>query len=140
MGRVRQAGGRDRLILDAGALIALVRGDVRARAIVTRALDEGLLVVVPTPVLAQVHRGGRDRAKTDRALLWIDQFVPTTTSIARNAGELLGRAGHSDAIDGIVAAEALNGTPAAIVTSDPVDITNLIEAGDGSRRVAIHRV
>jgi predicted nucleic acid-binding protein len=139
MGRVREAGGRDRLILDAGALIALARGDVRTRAIITRALDDGMRVEVPTPVLAQVHRGGRDRAKTDRALLWIDQFTPTTTSIARAAGELLGKVGLTDAIAAIVAAEALEGTPAAILTGDPTDLTALVEAGNGSRRVAVYR-
>jgi len=137
MGRARQATSRDRLILDAGALIALVRGDARTRAIITQALDDELLVVVPTPVLAQVHRGGRDRAKTDRALLWVDQFVPTAERIARDAGELLGKAGRSDAVDAIVAAEALNGTSAAILTSDPVDIEDLVDAGDGFGRVPV---
>lgn len=140
MGRAGEAGGPDRLILDAGALIALARGDVRTRAIILRALDDGMRVEVPTPVLAQVHRGGRDRAKTDRALLWIEQFTPTSTRIARDAGELLGKAGLTDAVDGIVAAEALDGTPAAILTSDPADLTALVDAGGGLRRVPVQGV
>ncbi len=137
MGRTQEADGLDRLILDAGALIALARGDARTRAVVKGALDDGVRVEVPTPVLAQVHRGGHDRTRTDRALLWIDQYTPTTESVARDAGELLGSAGLTDAIDAIVAAEALAGTPAVILTSDPADLTALVESGGRAGLVAI---
>jgi hypothetical protein len=137
MGRGVEAGGPDRLILDAGALIALARGDVRTRALIMRALEDGARAEVPTPVLAQVHRGSRDRAQTDRSLRWIDQYVPTTTSIARQAGELLGSADLAGAIDAIVAAEALSGMPAAILTNDAADLTALVAAGGGAGRVAI---
>jgi predicted nucleic acid-binding protein len=140
MGRIRAATERSRLILDAGALIALARGDRRARALLGLALDERLFVQVPTPVLAQVHRGDRDHARTDRALSEIDEFLETTVKIARDAGELLALAGLSDAIDAIVAAEALGGTPAAIITSDPDDLTDLVEAGEGHRRVSVQGV
>ncbi len=138
MGRVRAASGRSRLILDSGALLALARGDRRARAVLEIALDERLLVQVPTPVLAQVHRGDRDHARSDRVLHAVDEFVPTTERVARSAGELLGRAGLADAIDAIVAAEALGGTPAAVLTSDPDDITDLVDAGGGKARVSVH--
>ena len=99
MGRAGEAGGPDRLILDAGALIALARGDVRTRAIIMRSLDDGMRVEVPTPVLAQVHRGGHDRARSTALCFAIDQFTPTATRIARDAGELLGEAGLTDAVD-----------------------------------------
>ena len=137
MGRVRATGGRSRLILDAGALIALARGDTRARAVLELALDERLLVQLPTPVLAQVHRGDRDHARSDRILRSVDEFVPTTAAVARHAGVLLGRAGLADAIDAIVAAEALDGAPAAILTSDLDDITRLVDAGGGRTRVSV---
>lgn len=137
MGRTQEADGLDRLILDAGALIALARGDAQTRAVVKGALDDGVRVEVPAPVLAQVHRGVHDRARTDRALLWIDQYTPTTESIARDAGELLGSAGLTDAIDAIVAAEALSGTPAVILTSDPADLTALVESAGRAGLVAI---
>lgn len=140
MGRVRAPGSRSRLILDAGALIALAHGDPRARAALELALDERLFVLVPTPVLAQVHRDDRAGARLGRLLREVDEFVPTTESIARDAGGLLGRAGLSDAVDAIVAAEALNGTPAAILTSDPDDITDLVEAGGGRSRVSVQGV
>ena len=137
MGRVRATGGRSRLILDAGALIALGNGDARARALLELALDERLLVQLPTPVLAQVHRGDRDHARCDRILGSIDEFVPTTEAVAREAGTLLGRTGLTDAIDAIVAAEALDGPPAAILTSDVGDITKLVDAGGGLNRVSV---
>jgi predicted nucleic acid-binding protein len=140
MERVRATSARSRLILDAGALIALAHGDRRARALLELALDERLFVQVPTPVLAQVHRGGHEHARTDRALSEVDEFVATTERIARDAGELLGLAGLSDAVDAIVAAEALDGTPAAILTSDPKDITDLVEAGGGGARVSVQAV
>jgi hypothetical protein len=60
--------------------------------------------------------------------------------MARSAGELLGNAGLADTIDAIVAAEALSGTPAAILTSDPDDITNLVEAGGGQARVSVQGI
>lgn len=128
---------RHRFVLDAGAIMALARGDPRARAFLEIALAEEHLVLVPTPVLAQVHRGAHHHATTDRVLGSVDQFAPTSVSIARDAGELLGRAGQSAAVDAIVAAEALVGAPAAVLTSDPGDIAALVEAGGGLGRVAI---
>lgn len=137
MGRSQAPDVPDRLILDAGALIALARGDVHARAFIERILVDEVLVEMPTPVLAQVHRGGHDRARTDRALRWIERFVPTSEHVARAAGELLARSGLSDAIDAIVAAEALAGTPAVVLTSDRKDIGRLVDADEAGRRVHV---
>jgi predicted nucleic acid-binding protein len=128
---------RPRFVLDAGAILALTHGDRTARAALKRAMRVGYVVVVPTPVVAQVHRGGRTRAATDRVLNAAEMHLPTSLDTARRAGELLGRTGLTDAIDAIVAAEALSGAPAAIVTSDPGDLTTLVEAGNGLARVAI---
>jgi hypothetical protein len=63
--------------------------------------------------------------------------VPTSVDTARRAGELLGRSGLTDAIDGIVAAEALRAVPSVILTSDPDDMERLIEGQPESRRVLI---
>ena len=70
-GRVREP----LLVLDAGALLALARGDVVARATIKRGLRQGYRMVVPTPVVAQVHRAGRDRAAMDRVLQAVDSFI-----------------------------------------------------------------
>ena len=128
-----------RLLLDAGALIALSRGSSPARASVKRALRRGYRVVVPTPVVAQVHRGGWDRASMDRTLKAVDVFVPTSLETAMRAGVLLGRAGHSDAVDGIVVAEAA-GARTTILTSDPDDIGRLVDADEAGRAVYVEAV
>ena len=116
-----------RLILDSGAIHALTRGGGDARAALERARREGYVVVIPTPVLAQVHRGGRDRAWVDRVVNTVDALLPTSANVARRAGELLARSGTSDAVDAIVAAEALLSIPALILTSDPDDLNRLVE-------------
>lgn len=122
------------VVLDAGALIALERGDSDTRAAIAWALQKRYQVVVPTPVIAQVHRGGRDRAGLDRVLNAVDWLVPTTAAVARQAGELLGRAGTNDAVDAIVAAEALRAAPAMLITSDPDDLSRLtVNEPEGGR-------
>lgn len=121
-----------RLILDAGGILALARGDGVARSVLDRARREGYVVVIPTPVLAQVHRGGRDRAGVDRVVKAVDALLPTSAEVARRAGELLARSGTSDAVDAIVAAEALLASPSLILTSDAEDISRLIEGEPGA--------
>ncbi|HEY8868147.1 MAG TPA: PIN domain-containing protein [Candidatus Limnocylindrales bacterium] len=126
-----------RLILDAGGILALARGDGYARAALERARLQGYVVVIPTPVLAQVHRGGRDRAHVDRIVNKVDALLPTSENVARGAGELQAAAGTTDPVDAIVVAEALASIPALILTSDPDDLRRLLEAQPGSKRVAI---
>jgi hypothetical protein len=91
--------------------------------------------VIPTPVLAQVHRGGRDRAHVDRVVKAVGALLPTSEAVARRAGELQARAGTSDAIDGIVAAEALMAAPALILASDEDDLRRLVEGEPEASRV-----
>lgn len=130
---------RRRVVLDAGALIALSRGDLAARAALTRARKRRYAVVVPTPVVAQVHRGGWDRASMDRTLKAVDAFSETSLETALRAGVLLGRTGLTDAVDAIVVAEA-SGAPTTIVTSDPDDIGRLVEADEAGRGVYVEAV
>lgn len=142
MGRVsRLAGGaahlKRTLLLDAGALIGLARGDIKVRAVMAAALLRGFEVVVPTPVVAQVHRGGRHQARTDRVLGDVDAFLSTSLHTARYAGELLARTDMSDAVDAIVAAEALKGVPSMVLTTDVHDLARLVEGGQGSRSVEV---
>lgn len=129
-----------RLVFDAGAVFALAHGDVRARAFVERAIEERQVVILPTPVLAQVHRGGRQHARIDRVLGSVDAFAPTSAETARAAGELLARSGMSDAVDAIVVAEAMRSASATIVTSDPTDVDTLIDAGGLSERILVFGV
>jgi predicted nucleic acid-binding protein len=125
------------MILDAGGILALARGDVHARVALERALREGYVVVIPTPVLAQVHRGGHDRAHIDRVLKAVNGLLPTSEQVARRAGELQAKTSTSDAVDAIVAAEGLMSAPALILTTDPADISLLLEGEPEATRVAV---
>jgi hypothetical protein len=125
------------MILDAGGILALARQEGLARAALDRALREGYVVVIPTPVLAQVHRGGRDRAHLDRILKAVDAFLPTSERVARRAGELLAKTGTSDVVDAIMAAEAVASVPALILTSDPGDIERLLDGEPETGRIAV---
>lgn len=116
-----------RLILDAGGILALARGDGIARSVLERARREGYVGVIPTPVLTQVHRGGRDQAMVDRVVNAVDTLLPTSANVARRAGDLLASSGTTDAVVAIVASEALKSVPALILTSDPVDLARLLE-------------
>ena len=57
-----------RVILDSGAVIALAAGDARARALVTRAVRQGDLLVIPAVVLAETTRGGARDAPVNRVV------------------------------------------------------------------------
>jgi len=126
-----------RLILDTGGILALVRLGLVARAALERAVREGYVVVIPTPVLAQVHRGGHDRAHVDRVVNKVDALLPTSALVARRAGELQAKAGTSDAIDAIVAAEALESAPSLILTSDRGDLERLLDGEPEAARVVV---
>ncbi len=108
-----------------------------ARAALERGRREGYVVVIPTPVLTQVHRGGRDHAWVDRVVKAVDALLPTSAEVARRAGELLARSGTSDAVDAIVAAEALLSVPSLILTSDAPDIMLLIEGQSDAAAVRV---
>lgn len=129
-----------RLILDAGAILALARGDEVARARMARAVREGYVAVIPTPVLAQVHRGGHDRARIDRVVNAVGAVLPTFEAIARRAGELQAKTGTADVVDAIVVAEALASVPAVILTSDPRDLGRLLEGEPEADRVRLDGV
>lgn len=124
-----------RLILDAGAVIALARNDPRARAFIRRAIELDAEVRVPVVVLAETLRGNPRDAGVHRVLNAVSDSVPIDETIGRRAGVLLGRADRSDTVDAIVVAEAIESGGARIITGDAVDLTAL---ADGERSVTIH--
>ena len=126
-----------RLILDAGGILGLATGSGNARAAIHRARHEGYVIIIPTPVLAQVHRGGRDRARIDRVVNAVDALLPTSESVARLAGELQAQSGSSDAVDAIVVAEALLSVPSVILTSDAGDLRRLLAGARDAHRVLV---
>jgi len=120
--RTRTATG---IVLDAGALIALERGDQRMIALLQRALAQGRAFRVPAGVVGQVWRNGRVQVTLARFLRSIEvEIVPLDEELARSCGELCGAAGVSDVIDAsvvIIARERQD----LIVTSDPGDLRRL---------------
>jgi hypothetical protein len=116
------------LILDSGGVSAIAEGNGDARAVLDRARREGWLVVIPAPVLVEVHTGRRDHAMIDRVVNAVDMLLPTTPALAKLAGELRAKSGVLDVVDAIVVAEAVAAPPCLILTSDPDDIRRLLEA------------
>jgi hypothetical protein len=125
------------LVYDAGALIAAQSRDRAIAVLHSRAIERGRVAVVPSPVLAQVWRGGGARQASLAFLLRGCTIDAPGEQVAKFAGTLLGRTGTSDAVDAIVvAAAALAG--AEIVTSDPGDLRALADAS--GRRIALIEV
>jgi len=120
--RTRTATG---IVLDAGALIALERGDQRMIALLQRALAQDRAFRVPAGVVGQVWRNGRVQVTLARFLRSTEvEIVPLDEELARSCGELCGAAGVSDVIDAsvvIIARERQD----LIVTSDPGDLRRL---------------
>lgn len=116
------------LVLDAGAFVAVERGDRDVVALVKRERLAGRPPVTCGGVVAQVWRGGHGRQVPLARLLAGVEVVPVDDSLGRRAGMLLGRSGQSDAIDATIVCLAADGDD--ILTSDPGDLLALAEAAD----------
>jgi predicted nucleic acid-binding protein len=134
------------LILDAEALSALAFATERsvltrrARAILGVAYDEGALVRVPAPVLAEVCRGGARDAAVLRVLNGRGiEVVGLTAAMGRTAGGLLHKAklGSAHAVDAFVVATAVAFGSAVIATHDPDDLRRLATGLRGIRIFAV---
>ncbi len=120
--RARQASG---LTLDAGALIALERGDERVRAVLALALREKRALRIPAGVVGQVWRNGGRQAVISRLLKAREVDVQSLDDpLARAAGELCGVTGPSDVIDASVVLTAREHGD-VVLTSDPGDLRRL---------------
>jgi hypothetical protein len=112
----------DGLVLDAGALIALERGDRDAAAVIEVARQERRAVIVPAGVVGQVWRGGGRQVRLSRLLNARDVLVePLTDAGARAAGVLCGAAGTADVIDASVVIAA-HRHRATVLSSDRADL------------------
>ena len=115
------------LTLDAGALIAIDRGDRRTVLLVRRALLSGEGVAIPAAVLGQVWRDGSRQARLSRLIRSPDiEIVVLDDSIGRAAGQLCVATGTGDVIDATVVLCAL-ARHHVVATSDPGDIRRLNE-------------
>jgi hypothetical protein len=115
-----------RLVLDAGALVAVERGDRDVAALLKRELRAGRAPLTHGGVIAQVWRGGSGRQVQLARLLPGVEVAALDDALGRRAGVLLGRARTTDAVDAAVIAIAADGD--VILTSDPNDLRGLAEA------------
>ena len=125
MGRTRAPAARTGITFDAGALIALDRGDKRLIALLDRALAQRLKFRVPSGVVGQAWRDGRVQVTLAR-FLRIDEveIIPLDEQLARACGELCGTTDTTDIIDAsVVVLARVHGDH--IVTSDPRDLRRL---------------
>ena len=113
------------LSLDAGALIAVERGDEGVRALLREALSRGLEIHVVPEVVAQVWRGGPRQARLGAFLAAREVETPAyDVHEAREVGRLCGATGHPDVVDAHVAWHA-RARRHLVVTSDPDDMRAL---------------
>ena len=118
------------LVLDAGALVALARGDTRTWAALRAAGRSSSAVKIPVGALAQAWRGGPRQALLARALKDCDE-VPLDGATARQLGELCGNTRTKDVIDAsvaVTAARAARRGAVDVLTSDRGDIESLLAA------------
>jgi hypothetical protein len=118
--------------LDAGAFLALERGDTRLVGFARDTQRVGTPLVTSAGVVAQVWRGGAHRQIPVAFLLRRTEVIDLTDAQARLVGKVLGATGTNDPVDAHIALIAgLRGWP--VLTSDPKDLRvidnrlNLIE-------------
>lgn len=123
------------LVLDAGAFVAVDRGDRAMLARLRAAQQAGLELRSTGAVIAQVWRDPAAGRQADLArLLGSVDVKAVDERLGREAGVLLGQAGTQDAVDASVVAVSRTGD--RIVTSDPGTIAPLVAAARRSIVVA----
>lgn len=121
------------LVLDAGALIAVDRGDRKMQRKIQDALSIGEPVRTNANAVAQVWRNGAKQARLAKALR-LATIEPVTPQDGYRAGELLGATRTKDVVDATVALLAESGDD--VYTSDPGDLRLLTETA-GIKAVVI---
>ena len=114
------------LILDAGALVAVERGNRAMIARLRAAQQHGLDLRSNAMVVAQVWRDRHGRQAGLAQMLRAVDVRAVSPDDGRRAGVLLGTTGTSDPVDATVVLLASPGD--RIVTSDPQDLAALTEA------------
>jgi len=114
------------LILDAGALSAVDRGERAMMARLRVAQQRGLELRSNAMVVAQVWRDRRGRQVNLARVLRAVDVRSVSHSEGREAGALLSEAGTTDPIDATVVLLAAPGD--RILTSNPEDLTRLATA------------
>jgi hypothetical protein len=111
------------VVLDAGAFLAVERGDRRVIALLKAELLASRVPRTHGGVVAQIWRGGSGKQASVARLLAATEVVALDDRLGRRAGVLLGRARGDDAIDPGVVMLASDGD--TILTSDASDLQPL---------------
>lgn len=114
------------LVLDAGAFLAVERGDRELVALVKAELAARRSPMTHGGVVGQVWRGGTGRQAHVARLLAATEVVAVDGALGRRAGVLLALAGGADVIDSALVLLASDGD--LVVTSDPHDLRPLAAA------------
>jgi hypothetical protein len=120
------------VVFDAGALIALERGDRGVGAMLAAAAKSGTEARTSSTCIAQVWRNPARQARLARALVG---FVECNLDAraARDCGVLLARSETTDIADAAVSLLARDGD--TLLTSDPEDIKRLVDAAGTRVRI-----
>jgi hypothetical protein len=114
------------LLLDAGAFLAVERGDRDVVALVKRERLARRAPLSHGGIVAQIWRGGSGRqAELARLLAGVD-VKALDEELGKKAGLLLGTSRTDDAIDAALVCLAVDGDE--IMTSDPGDLSGLAQA------------
>lgn len=113
------------LVLDAGALLAVERGDREVVALIKRERRAGRVPVTHGGVIGQVWRGGTGRQAMLARLLPGIAVAALDERLGQRAGVLLARSKTSDVIDAAVALLARDGDE--LLTSDAGDLRRLLQ-------------
>ncbi len=116
-------------VLDAGALLAVERGDRVVGAILRRLNQREVPLSTSSAVVAQVWRDGRKQTQVARLLSAVS-VRPLAPMDDRRTGELLAATGTADVVDAHLALTIDDGDH--LLTSDREDLDRLLEV----RRIA----
>lgn len=114
------------LVLDAGGLIAVERGDRLVVALIEQERAGGRRPFTHGGVVGQVWRGGSGRQAHLARFLRGFAIRPLDGELGRRVGELLAAAGTNDVVDAAVVLLAADGD--VILTSDIGDLAVLASA------------
>jgi hypothetical protein len=113
------------LVLDAGAFLAVERGERDVVAFIKRERLLGRTPVTHGGVVGQVWCGGHGRQVQLARILAGVHTVPLDEALGRRAGILLARSGSRDVIDAALISLLNDGD--VVVTSDVGDLRSLAE-------------
>ncbi len=120
------------LVFDAGALIALDRGDRAVGALLAVAAQDGTEAVTSSACVAQVWRDPARQARLTRALAGFLEW-PLDQLRARSCGLLLASSDTGDIADAALTLLVQDGD--IVLTSDPHDIEHLLTATGTHARI-----